>query len=44
MQQGDVPATFAGADLLKQLTGYVPSTTVEEGVRAFVQWYRTEYI
>lgn len=43
MQQGDVPATFAGADLLKQLTGYVPSTTAEEGVRAFVQWYRTEY-
>src|SRR5512138_173371 len=40
MQPGDVPATFANADLLERLTGYRPATSVEEGVRAFVDWYR----
>jgi len=40
MQPGDVPQTFAEPALLKALTGYVPGTPVEAGVRAFVQWYR----
>ena len=40
MQQGDVPATWADATLLKQLTGYAPQTDVREGVRQFVAWYR----
>jgi nucleoside-diphosphate-sugar epimerase len=32
MQPGDVPATFASADLLERLTGYRPATGVGEGV------------
>ncbi len=40
MQPGDVPATFANADLLERLTGYRPNTSIEVGVRAFVDWYR----
>jgi UDP-glucuronate 4-epimerase len=40
MQPGDVPATFASADLLERLTGYRPVTDIEQGVRAFVEWYR----
>ena len=40
MQKGDVPATFAAAELLEALTGYRPATSVREGVRAFVAWYR----
>ncbi|PWR23816.1 NAD-dependent epimerase/dehydratase family protein [Zavarzinia compransoris] len=40
MQKGDVTDTFASADLLRDLTGYVPSTPVRDGVRAFVSWYR----
>lgn len=43
MQKGDVPATFAGAELLETLTGYKPSTSVDEGVRRFVEWYREYY-
>lgn len=43
MQAGDVPATWANADLLKQLTGYAPKTNVRDGVRAFVDWYRDYY-
>jgi len=40
MQTGDVPATWADATLLEELTGYRPATDIREGVRSFVTWYR----
>ena len=43
MQPGDVPATWARADLLERLTGYRPDTPVEEGVRRFVAWFREQH-
>ncbi|WP_057882142.1 NAD-dependent epimerase/dehydratase family protein [Tsuneonella troitsensis] len=43
MQKGDVPATWANADLLKRLTGYAPKTDYREGVKRFVGWYRDYY-
>jgi UDP-glucuronate 4-epimerase len=43
MQQGDVPSTFASADLLEQITDYRPSTPVSEGVGRFLAWYRGHY-
>lgn len=43
MQKGDVPQTFASPALLEALTGHVPRTTVEQGVRSFVAWYRDYY-
>lgn len=43
MQAGDVPATSADPSLLKALTGYIPGTSVRDGVHAFVQWYREHY-
>lgn len=43
MQDGDVPATFASAELLVRLIGYKPSTPISEGVPAFVAWYRDHY-
>ncbi|WP_371225317.1 NAD-dependent epimerase/dehydratase family protein [Roseovarius sp. 2305UL8-3] len=43
MQKGDVPATWANADLLHALTGYKPQTNVREGIAAFVAWYREYY-
>lgn len=43
MQKGDVPATWANADLLKRLTGYHPTTNYREGIRQFVAWYREYY-
>jgi UDP-glucuronate 4-epimerase len=44
MQKGDVPRTFANADVLERLTHYRPSTGVPAGVRAFVEWYRQHYV
>jgi len=43
MQKGDVPATWADASLLKQLTGYQPQTDLKAGIRQFVAWYRDYY-
>lgn len=43
IQAGDVPATWADASLLKELTGYSPSTSVQDGVLNFVDWYRDFY-
>ncbi|MBN2906929.1 MAG: GDP-mannose 4,6-dehydratase [Rhodobacteraceae bacterium] len=43
MQPGDVPATWADATLLQQLTGYRPQTDFRQGVAAFVAWFRDYY-
>jgi UDP-glucuronate 4-epimerase len=43
MQKGDVPATWADATLLRELTGYAPQTDVREGIKQFVAWYRDYY-
>ena len=40
MQTGDVPATWANANLLKTLTGYRPQTNFRDGIAKFVDWYR----
>jgi UDP-glucuronate 4-epimerase len=40
LQAGDVPATCADVDALTNDVGFRPATTIEEGVRRFVQWYR----
>lgn len=42
MQKGDVPRTFASSRLLEALTGFVPKVEVADGVRAFVEWYRSQ--
>ena len=40
MQPGDVPATYASIDRLRQATGFVPKTSLTEGLARFVAWYR----
>lgn len=43
LQPGDVPATFADIGALEDAIGFRPSTTIEEGVSQFVDWYRDYY-
>lgn len=43
MQMGDVPATWADASFLKNLTNYNPQTNFEDGIVNFVDWYRQYY-
>lgn len=40
MQPGDVPDTWADVSALRRDVGYAPSTSIEEGVKRFVAWYR----
>jgi len=42
MQIGDVPYTFADISHARDVLGYSPATTFDEGVRQFVQWYKSE--
>jgi UDP-glucuronate 4-epimerase len=43
LQQGDVPASDADTSELKAATGFAPSTPVKQGIRRFVEWYRSYY-
>ncbi len=43
MQDGDVPATEADVAALETDFGYRPQIRVQEGIRRFVEWYRTYY-
>jgi len=41
MQPGDVPLTWADLTKSKAALGYSPATTFEEGIKKFVEWYRS---
>ncbi len=43
LQPGDVPSTFADVSDLVNDTGYKPDTSVKEGVREFIKWYKDYY-
>lgn len=40
MQDGDVPATYASTDALRDWVGFAPSTPLADGIAQFVDWYR----
>ena len=44
MQPGDVYETQARVDKLKEVTGYSPRVSIEDGIRRFVDWYLGEYL
>jgi UDP-glucuronate 4-epimerase len=43
MQPGDVEATYASVDALRELTGFAPSTPLAVGLARFVEWHRAYY-
>jgi UDP-glucuronate 4-epimerase len=40
IQPGDVTATYANIDAIQRDLGYAPTTSIDVGVPAFVDWYR----
>ena len=44
MQPGDMPSTHAAVERLRGAVGYQPKTPLEEGLRAFVDWYRRTWL
>jgi len=43
LQDGDVPATYANTDALRDWVGFVPGTSIQDGIARFVAWYRDYY-
>ena len=43
MKPGDVPATYASTQKLEEAVGYKPSTSIETGLQAFIDWYVEYY-
>lgn len=43
IQPGDVPRTWADVEELFNVTGYRPKVSVKEGIRNFIDWYRSYY-
>lgn len=43
MQAGDVQATYADIDELCRVTGFKPTTTIDQGLKKFVDWYLNYY-
>jgi len=43
MQNGDVRATLANIDALENTLGFKPTTSIESGLRRFVDWYKIYY-
>jgi UDP-glucuronate 4-epimerase len=44
MQPGDVGATWADISASRRDFGYAPRTTIEEGIKRFVAWYKEFYL
>jgi len=43
IQPGDVLSTYADVDDLTKDVGFKPTTSIEQGISRFVQWYQTYY-
>ena len=43
IQPGDVPITYANVDDLMNDVGFKPNTSIEVGIKNFVNWYRDYY-
>ena len=43
LQDGDVPATYADVDALREWVGFTPATDIRTGIDRFVAWYRDYY-
>lgn len=43
LQPGDVPDTYANVDALIEDVGYKPNTSIDDGIRNFVEWYKEYY-
>lgn len=42
LQMGDVVFTFADISKAKKLLGFKPKTSIEEGMRRFIDWYKNQ--
>jgi UDP-glucuronate 4-epimerase len=43
LQKGDVKETYADIEELQRYIGFKPVTTIEEGIKHFIEWYLDYY-
>lgn len=43
MQPGDVQATFADVTDLEKVINFKPTTTIDQGIKNFIEWYKEYY-
>lgn len=43
MQSGDVKETFADIDPIRRDVGYEPTTSLQEGIPQFIEWYKSYF-
>ncbi len=43
LQPGDVPFTYANVDKLIDIIDFAPSTSIETGIKIFIDWYKDYY-
>ena len=43
MQPGDVEKTFADTESLEKCINFKPSTSIDEGIKNFINWYLSYY-
>ena len=43
LQPGDVEATYADIDYSKEKLDYTPQTSIEQGIKKFIKWYKKYY-
>ena len=41
--QGDIKRTFSNTKKAKKLINWHPKTNLHEGIKKFIEWYKTEY-
>ena len=43
LQPGDVKKTFANSNKIYNYIGYKPKTSIQEGIKKFIEWYKSYY-
>ena len=43
IQPGDVPSTFSDCSNLEKYINYRPNTSIKDGIKAFISWYKDFY-
>jgi UDP-glucuronate 4-epimerase len=43
LQPGDVPMSFADVEDLARDVGFAPATSIEVGIRRFIEWHQSYY-
>ena len=44
LQLGDIANTYANSNNLQKQFGYKPSTSVQDGIYKFIEWYKNFYL